>query len=103
MKKSKKCIEATIACAIACETCITDCIEAGNKECILICRDCADICSLVARFEARDSRFRKQLHDLCAAVCEACAIECSKHAHHHESCKVCAEACTTCAAICLEL
>lgn len=103
MRTSKKCIDASNACTMACEVCILDCVETGNKACILLCRDCADICNLVARFEARNSPFRKQLHDLCAAVCEACAAECEKHASHHDSCKVCAAACKECAAICSEL
>ena len=100
---SKSCIDACLACVVTCERCITDCVASGHKECILLCRDCADVCALCVRFEARGSRFGKSLHALCAEVCHACSIECSKHAAHQESCRECAEACKECAAICGEL
>jgi hypothetical protein len=103
MKISQKCIDACLACLITCEGCITDCIANGNKECILLCRDCADICALCARFEARGSKFGHELHALCAKICKACSVECSKHAMHHDSCKACAEACMKCAGICEDL
>lgn len=103
MTISKNCIDACLACLINCEKCITDCVAAGNKECILLCRDCADVCALCARFEARGSQFSKNLHGLCAEVCKACSIECAKHASHHTSCKECAETCIKCATICEEL
>ena len=103
MNSSKNCIEACLACLTTCETCMTDCVAAGNKECILLCRDCADICALCGRFEARGSQFGHHLHALCAEVCKACAIECAKHASHHVSCKECTEACKKCAAVCDEL
>ncbi len=103
MTISKNCIDACLACLINCEKCITDCVAAGNKECILLCRDCADVCALCARFEARGSQFSKNLHGLCAEVCKACSIECAKHASHDTSCKECAETCIKCATICEEL
>lgn len=102
MKISKNCIDVCLACIITCESCITDCINDGNKQCILLCRDCADICALCARFEARGSQFAQDLHSLCAKICTACSIECAKHASHHDSCKACAEACKKCAAVCEE-
>lgn len=89
-----------MACVIACESCIADCIETGDKECILISRDCADLCELAARFQARESRFSTSITALCAEACKACAIECLKHEEEHPSCKVCADACRTCAEIC---
>lgn len=86
---------------IACEMCITDCIKAGNQQCIILCRDCADICALCARFEGRGSAYHKDLCALCAKICTACAAECTKHAEHHASCKACAEACKKCAEACV--
>ena len=85
------CIDACLACIVTCETCVTDCVKEGNQACILLCRDCADICALCARFEARSSPFAFELHTICAQICMACADECIKHAQHHQSCKVCAE------------
>ena len=98
-------------CAEACERCITACVEMGDQDsrhhsltaCIKLCRDCADICTLCGRLEARGSQFMKQYMQLCADVCEACSTECGKHADHHAHCKACAEACRRCAAECREM
>ncbi|EAZ94676.1 hypothetical protein FBBAL38_12860 [Flavobacteria bacterium BAL38] len=100
MKNLKSCIEAYLACLVTCEKCITDCIKDGNQDCILLCRDCADICALFARFDTRGSEYAQDLHDLCAKICKACSVECAKHASHHESCKECAEAFKRCAEVC---
>lgn len=102
MKISKNIVDACLACLVTCESCTTDCIAVGNKECILLCRDCADICALCARFEARGSQFAQDLKALCAEICKACSIECAKHASHHSSCKECSAACERCATLCNE-
>ena len=102
MENEVNVVEVCLRCVATCEACISDCIESGNKKCIQLCRDCADVCSIGARFEARGSSYTKQLQALCVLVCNACAMECIKHATHHDSCKICAEACTHCATICEE-
>jgi hypothetical protein len=93
-------IDSCLACTVACERCVTDCIVSNRSECAKLCRDCADICDLSARLTARNSQFSSDLRALCAMVCKACASECDKHAMHHDSCKQCAEACRKCAADC---
>lgn len=103
MKNLKSCIDACLACMVTCEKGITDCIKDGNQECIVLCRDCADICALCARFDARGSVYGKDIHALCAKICKACSEECAKHASHHASCKECADACKKCAEVCAEL
>lgn len=103
MNNLKRRIDVCLACVITCELCITDCIKDNNQACIILCRDCADICALHARFDARASVYAHELHALCAKICTACAEECAKHAAHHESCKACADACNTCAEVCNEL
>ncbi len=100
--KPKESMDACLACSMSCETCITECIESNLTSCIPICRDCADICALCARFEARNSHFRKRLQALCAEVCKACALECAKHAKHMDCCKICEATCEKCAALCEE-
>lgn len=100
MSNSKK-MEACLVCVIACERCITDCILDSKRDCIAICRDCVDICSIAARFSARDSVYSKELFALCVKVCKACAEECRKHEVHHESCRECADACIKCAELCV--
>ena len=55
-------------CAEACERCVTACIEMGDQDskhhdmtlCVKLCRDCADICTLCGRLEARGSQFMKE-------------------------------------------
>ncbi|MFN5295152.1 MAG: four-helix bundle copper-binding protein [Flavobacteriales bacterium] len=85
---------------IACERCLTDCIENSRSECAELCRECADICALTARMNARNSTFGPDISALCAMVCSACADECAKHAMHHEACKQCAAACRQCVGTC---
>ena len=102
MNNLKSCIDACLECLITCEMCIKDCINEGNQQCFVLCRDCADISTLCARLEARGSVYGLELHVLCAKVCKACAEECLKHAAHSHCCKECAEACKKCAEICAE-
>ena len=44
-----------------------------------------------------DARVRELL-ELCARVCDACAAECEKHDHEH--CRLCAQICRECAEDC---
>lgn len=103
MKNLKGRFDACMACVIACETCITDCIKTGNLQCISLCRDCIDICNLYARLEARGSRYAQNMQSMCVEICEMCSEECIKHASQQASCKECAEACKKCAEACEEL
>jgi Domain of Unknown Function (DUF326) len=98
-------------CVEACERCATACLMMGDRDskqhdlthCVRLCRDCADICTLCGRLDARGSEFSRQYMLLCADVCDACAIECEKHADHLAHCKACAEACRKCAKECREM
>ena len=96
MKNSKNRIEACLAVVIACEKCASDCIVEGHKECIALCKDCADICLLYAQLEARESVYAPELRALYAKVCKACAAECGKHISNRNSCEVCVNACLKC-------
>ncbi len=95
-------------CAEACERCVTACILSHDEDskhhdltlCIQLCRDCADICTLCGRLEARSSQFMKSYMRVCIEACEACATECEKHADHFAHCKACAETCRKCAEEC---
>lgn len=103
MKNFKEITDALEACIINCEICFTDSIIQKNNECIAICRDCADICSLTLNFVARGSKFRTEFYAICAKVCNACHDECSKHASHHHCCAECMKTCKHCAYLCNEL
>lgn len=103
-QKFQECINACLECAIECEHCATSCLQEDNVKmmanCILLDRDCADICFLTAQLLARGSKHGEHMMKECAEVCEKCAEECEKHASHMEHCKVCAEACRKCAEEC---
>jgi hypothetical protein len=102
MKNPKESIDACLTCLVSCEACIHDCLKNNHLHCIALCRDCADICALCAKLEARNSIYVHELHVLCAKVCKDCAIECAKHANELASCKTCAEACQKCEEACHE-
>lgn len=103
MDYEKKCIEAALACVVACETCATECLlEEDVKKltlCILLTRECAAICSATARIMAIGADHYQLLCSACEELCSACAEECGKHAHI-KHCKECAAACRHCADMC---
>lgn len=91
-------------CIAACEHCASACLTEKDPGrlagCIRLDHDCAEACTLAARFLARGSEHTAKAMDLCIALCEACAEECGHHDHDH--CRACREACLTCAAACKE-
>lgn len=101
-EKYQTCIDACMACAESCEFCATSCLREQDIKsmvrCIQLDRDCANICLTAASFMSRDSDFSRQLCNLCADICRACAQECEKHEMEH--CQKCAEACRRCAQEC---
>lgn len=95
-------IDACLTCFEACESCATECIdmvEENHLQCISLCRDCSEICTLSVKLEQRDSDFKQQVLKLCADICNACANECEKF-DEHDHCTKCAEACRKCAEVC---
>lgn len=94
-------MEMFMACAAACENCVSLCVNDGKPlSCCILCMDCADMCMLCFRLESHNSSQLKEACKLCAQFCEACAVECEKHAGYHAHCKACAEACRNCAETC---
>lgn len=61
-------------------------------------RDCADICTLTAKFIARHSYFARNLAHLCAHICEACGQECLRFPDQMS--QECAQVCFHCAKVC---
>lgn len=87
--------------ALACETCMSACLEENATEmahCIEIDRDCSEICFQAIKLLQRDSEFAHSFLAVCEEACRTCAKECSKHEDDH--CKACAEACIKCAEAC---
>ena len=64
------------------------------------CRDAAEMCSQCIKFEAQRSPFFQQLCNVCAEICETCAVEIEKFKSENEifpltldSCRIFANAC----------
>ncbi|MEZ4808617.1 MAG: four-helix bundle copper-binding protein [Flavobacteriales bacterium] len=95
-------LQRLMECIAACETCADRCLDEqhpGNMaQCIRTDRDCADICTLTARYLARNSPNLPTVMGLCIAICRACEEECLQHEHDH--CRDCAKACAACRSAC---
>jgi Domain of Unknown Function (DUF326). len=96
-------IQQLLNCALACENCASACLHEEDvtmmANCIMIDRDCADICTLAARLLQRNpSQIAHQFLLVCEEICRTCADECGKHQYDH--CQRCARACLSCAEAC---
>lgn len=93
-------------CAVVCNQCVAACLAEEDvtimAKCIQLDIDCAQVCSLVSAFAARNSSHAPHLMHECAHICNACAEECEKHSDM-EHCKICAETCRQCATACQQL
>jgi hypothetical protein len=87
-----------------CLSCADACMwEAMDmSQCVRVCMDCADVCDATARLGLRRSgsnpQVLREMLELCARVCDACAAECERHDHEH--CRLCAQICRECADDC---
>lgn len=88
-----------------CEECLTSCLKEADVQarihCINILRDCADICSMASQWMSRGSMYANQFCQLCATICDACAVECAKFQDAH--CQSCANFCRQCADECRKM
>ncbi|TGE29405.1 four-helix bundle copper-binding protein [Hymenobacter metallicola] len=70
-------------CTATCNECysanLTSSLAAGRVRSILLTRDCADLCQLVAAFVARGSEHVQFLLRECAELCRACADEATQY------------------------
>ncbi len=90
-----------LTCWKMCEEFIAWSIENGeNVNLINPCRDVAEMCSQCIKFEAQRSPFFQQLCEVCAEICENCAVEMEKYKDDNEllletlnSCRIFAKAC----------
>ncbi|WP_066508531.1 four-helix bundle copper-binding protein [Rufibacter sp. DG15C] len=101
----KPAIDALLACIAACDHCATACLQEEEVKkmarCIHLDLDCADYCGLAASFLSKGSEHARLVLRQCVEICEACAVECERHAHEH--CIACAQACRNCIEACQEL
>ncbi|WP_153126007.1 four-helix bundle copper-binding protein [Peribacillus tepidiphilus] len=105
VQQFQTCIDACNKCMQACEECLTSCLKEAHvqdrKHCINILRDCSAICAMAAQWMSRGSMYAKQFSQLCATICDACAIECAKFQDTH--CQECANLCRQCAEECRKM
>ena len=91
------CAKMCLSCADACGAEPMD-----MTQCIRSCLDCADVCEAATRLALRrtgsNETVLKEMLELCARTCDACAAECDSHDHEH--CKLCAQICRECADDC---
>ncbi|GIM29157.1 putative cysteine-rich protein YhjQ [Clostridium polyendosporum] len=70
-----------------------------RKEQLLLLRDCADICTLTAKYIARCSIFAKAIAHLCAHICTTCGNACLKFSDPES--QHCGKICLHCARECM--
>ncbi len=76
-------------CAKMCASCADACLAEpmDMTQCIRVCLDCADVCEATGRLALRRSgdnaQVVREMLELCARTCDACAAECEKHEHEH--------------------
>lgn len=94
-------------CEATCEHMITHliCLPHDDRRDLQIrlLRDCADICTLMAKYLARNSCNARMLAGVCACICERCGNECARFPdamsqHCAQVCLHCAHACRAFAA-----
>ena len=93
-------------CARMCLSCADACAaeKMDMTQCIRLCLDCADTCDATLRVLSRQTEFvataaRAQVA-ACRELCAICALECERHAEHHEHCRICGEVCRRCEQAC---
>lgn len=98
-----------------CQRCITACERCADmknngtgsdkyRQCSMLSRACADICKLLHDHLGNSqmdeiAHMAVDLSQVCARVCEACALTCSRHTDM-EICMACETACRSCADQC---
>jgi hypothetical protein len=91
------CAKMALSCADACAAEAMD-----MRQCIRLCLDVADVCEATTRLGLRrtgsNEQILREMLELCARACDACAAECERHDHEH--CRLCAQICRECAADC---
>ncbi|PJZ64730.1 twin-arginine translocation signal protein [Leptospira wolffii] len=95
-------IDAAAQCVVKGQICINMCIEflgEGHQEmadCLRSVEETSALCEAFIKLASRKSPGTKKLASLCLESCERCAIQCDKHADHHQECKDCSDSCKAC-------
>jgi hypothetical protein len=100
------CIRDCLDCYSICTETITHCLQMGGKHAepshIRLLMDCAQICQTSAGFMLRMSDLHHHTCQICAEICERCAVDCEGFGDD-EMMVQCAEACRRCAQSCKEM
>ncbi len=78
------CAKACADCSNSCASCYHHCVgllAAGKKEharTMILCNDCAEVCSTAAKLSARQSPFSAMVCETCAKTCDECGAACAK-------------------------
>lgn len=75
-------------------------MEGCRKEQLKLLSDCANMCTLMAKYIASKSIFAKCLASLCAQICQVCGEHCIKHPDKIS--QACGQTCLHCAQECRE-
>ena len=71
-------IQELVNCALACESCTTNCLSEHDvtmmARCIQLTRDCADICFLGSTLIMRESEVSDQFLMVCEEICRLCVL-----------------------------
>jgi hypothetical protein len=102
-----QCIKNCEACHHVCMETLTHCLNMGGQHVepnhIRLMLDCIQICRSSADFMLRGSPFHVMTCAVCAAICEACAKDCSRFDPNDTQMQSCAMVCRNCAESCREM
>ena len=100
-------IRDSLDCYRVCIETITYCLKKGGRltepDHVSILTDCAEVCNLNATFIIRDSIYQGRTAQLCADICEKCAISCETIDPMDVELITCAEICRKCAKSCRQM
>ena len=99
----QECIKNCWDCRNECQkTLFTHCLSMGGEhvkeEHVKLMSDCIQICQIAADFMTRHSSFHKNICDVCAKICNACAESCA--GLKGDEMQQCADICRRCAESC---
>ena len=101
---AKACADCTNSCASCYHRCL-NLLSAGKKDhrkALILCNDCAEVCSTAAKLTSRHSPFSAVICEACAKTCDECRAACAKFSQDKHMTD-CAKACEDCATACREM
>jgi hypothetical protein len=102
------CAKACADCTISCASCYHHCVglvSEGKKDhakTMILCNDCAEVCSTAAKLTSRHSPFSALVCETCAKACDECGAACTKF-YDDKHMTDCAKSCRDCATACREM